>query len=46
MRKYLPLIIPVVAAFIWLAKISPADVSACMNQTGWSEARCQIELTR
>ena len=32
--------------FYFAFSVSPEDVAACVENTGWSEARCEMELTR
>lgn len=31
---------------IFAFRVSPEDIAACVESTGWSEDRCQVELTR
>lgn len=32
--------------FYFAFHVSPEQIAACVEHTGWSEARCQVELTR
>lgn len=31
---------------LWFARVTPEQVQACAEHTGWTEARCQVELGR
>lgn len=39
-------VIVLLCLFIWLAPATADQINACVEKTGWTEARCKQELNR